>query len=179
MLRGFWNAVFLLCVILAAAPAASAAETGSILVETTGGTVALYRVGEINGQAFVLDEGYGGGLLTLEEILSPNLARWLLGQAKSGTIKAPDICGKALFSDLEPGLYLLSQRTAPPGSNPFAPILLPIPWDGEIWDVSIAPDEQYQMPITGDPHPCGSWILGIILSAMGLVICIHYGKRFT
>ena len=157
----------------------NAYEAGSILVETCGGAVALYKVGNMNGQAFVLEDAYGGDSVTLEDTFSPELAAWLDAQAKSGQIKAPDICGKVLFSDLEAGLYLVAQRSAPSGSAPFAPFLVCIPWDGSLWNVSINMEDPEQQPVTEDSANPGLFLWLMALSLAGLSACIYQGKSST
>lgn len=172
ILRAFFAAVLLL---LFAIPSL-AVQRGSILVETCGGAVALYRVGSVNGQNFLLSEDYGGETVTFDELLSPNLAAWLDGQSKSGQIKAADLCGKVLFSDLEPGLYLVAHRSAPAGCDPFAPFLLSIPWDGEQWDINIKLPQSELPPVTEDPANPGAWMMGVALSMLGLAVCIRQGR---
>lgn len=153
-----------------------AVEYGSILVETSGGTVALYRVGEINGQGFLLNEEYGGDSLCYDDLLSENMAAWLDGQSKSGQIKAADISGNVLFPDLESGLYLLAQRSAPSGSDIFTPVLVPIPWDGTQWDIHLDMEADQMQPQTEDRGSPGLWIMGMISSALALVVCIQRGR---
>lgn len=152
-------------------------EAGSILVETCGGAVALYKVGTVNGQVFVLDDTYGGDSVTLEDTLSPELAAWLDGQVKSGQIKAPDLYGKVLFPDLEEGLYLVAQRSSPSGSVPFQPFLVSIPWDGDQWHVSIDLEITEQLPRTEDPGNPMLFLWLTIISLLGLWACIYHGNQ--
>lgn len=175
--RIFSILVAVMAVVLLAVPAA-ALETGSILVKTWGGAVALYRVGSQNGQEFWLNEEYGGGSVTLEEILSPNLAQWLDAQAKSGVIKAPDIYGEALFTDLEPGLYLLAQRSAPVGKEPFEPFLISVPWDGSQWHLRIDTEAVIQ-PQTDDPGQPVPLFLLMLLSGIGLIATIRQRREWA
>lgn len=154
-----------------------AAQTGSILIHTCGGAVALYRVGGINGQSFLLDEAFGGGMVTVEDSFSPNLAAWLAGQAKTGVVKTPDMQGKVLFSELEPGLYLLSQPSAPAGAIPFEPFLVSIPWDGALWNVGVDPVLPEPLPVTEDPARPVPWFVGMAMSALGLFVCLRQGSR--
>ena len=151
---------------------ASAAETGSILVKNWGGAVALYRVGCLNGQEFWLNEEYGGGSVTLEEILSPNLALWLDSQSKAGVIKVPDLWGEVLFSELKPGLYLIAQRSAPAGQVPFEPFLVSVPWDGSQWHLRIDMEDTIQ-PQTDDSAQPVPMLLLMLLSGIGLIATIR------
>lgn len=151
-----------------------ATQTGSIHVETTGGTVALYQVGEINGQSFRLWEEYGGGYVEHTDILSSNLAAWLYEQVKNGQIKATDIYGDAAFDMLNPGLYLLSQPSTPSGQDAFEPFLIAIPWDGYVWDIDLNLE---QLPRTGENTMSAIWIYTMLISAAGIVIFMHNRKK--
>jgi len=151
-------------------------QTGSIQVETTGGTVALYKVGEINGQNICLYGEYGGGILTQDDILSANLAAWLNERVKNGQIKATDIWGDVSFDSLDPGLYLIAQPSTPSGQNPFEPFLLVMPWDGYVWDIHV---DLELLPKTGESARPELWMLGMLLSAAGVGLCLFWRRRLA
>lgn len=151
-----------------------AAQTGSIRVETTGGTVALYKVGDINGQSICLHEEYGGGTLEEDDILSSNLAAWLNERVKNGHIKDTDIWGDTIFDGLEPGLYLIAQPSTPSGQNPFDPFLIAMPWDGYVWEVNV---DLELLPPTGESPIPAMWVAGMIFSAAGIGVCLHIKKN--
>lgn len=148
---------------------AKAAVTGSICVKTNGGTVGLYPVGDINGQAYRLYDTYGGGILEDGDILSSHLAAWLYEQAQSGQIKASDIGGEVVFSDLQPGLYLIVQPSAPSEQKTFDPFLISIPWDGYMWEVTLNLE---QLPQTGEHFVPTIWLFAMAVSAAGIGICL-------
>ena len=148
---------------------ASATQTGSIRVETNGGTVALYKVGDINGQTMRLFEEYGGGMVTEEDILSANLAAWLNEQTRNGQIKDTDLWGDTLFDGLSPGLYLLSQPSTPSGQTPFDPFLIVMPWDGYVWEINV---DLELLPQTGSAGIPDIWIWTMVISTLGIGICI-------
>jgi len=152
----------------------AAAQTGSIRVETTGGTVALYKVGEINGQSFNLYPEYGGATLGQEDILSANLAAWLNEQAKNGVIKATDIWGDTIFDGLEPGLYLIAQPSTPSGQSPFDPFLIALPWDGYVWEVNV---DLELLPPTGESPMPDIWLAVMFLSIVGIGICMPWKRK--
>lgn len=168
MNRRIWLIFTVLAAMLFLTVPVKAAQVGSICVKTNGGTVGLYPVGDINGQVYRLYDTYGGGILTQEDILSSNLAAWLYEQAKSGQIKASNIRGETVFTDLQPGLYLITQPSAPSGQKTFAPFLIAVPWDGYLWDIDLNLD---QLPQTGERSVTTIWIFAMILSAAGLSLC--------
>lgn len=152
----------------------SAEQTGSIRIETTGGTVALYKVGQINGQNICLYEEYGGAVLTQTDILSANLAAWLNENVRNGQIKATDVWGDVTFENLEPGLYLIAQPSTPSGQSPFEPFLIVMPWDGYVWEVSV---DLELLPQTGESAIPQMWIYGMLLSAAGIGLCLLWRKQ--
>jgi hypothetical protein len=153
---------------------ACAVQTGSIRIETTGGTVALYQVGEINGQAVRLFDAYGGGIVGEDDILSANLAAWLNERAQNGHIKDTDLWGDTLFDGLPAGLYLLAQPSTPSGQKPFAPFLIMMPWDGYMWEVTVDMEE---LPQTGGEAIPAMWIGSMAFSAIGIGICMLWRKK--
>lgn len=162
------------CIIVWSIPV-NAVQEGMIKVKTTGGTVALYKIGQINGQSFCLYPEYGGGNLSEDDILSSNLAAWLSEEAANGHIIAADIGGNVVFENLDAGLYLVVQPSTPSGQTPFDPFLIAIPWDGYVWQVDV---DMKQLPLTGDgPLPLYAMV-GMILSVMGIGWCMLYRKRF-
>ena len=79
-----------------------------------GGSLTLYRVGVIApaGDRFILVEALAQDGPSLEDLQDPELAKVLSDLAVShglAPITAPVSGGKAAFSQLEPGLYLVSQ----------------------------------------------------------------------
>ena len=176
MFRRTLTSIICIAVLLCLTIPAMALQTGRIRVETNGGTVALYRVGQINGQGFLLLEAYGGGYLDQGDILSNNLAAWLNEQAKNGHIKATDVWGNAEFDDVETGLYLIAQPSTPSGQEAFAPFLVAMPWDGYVWDINLDLD---QLPQTGETNAPAIWICTMLISALGIAICMQYRWKIT
>jgi len=146
-----------------------AAENGSILLTMRGGTAALYRVGDLNGQSLILREEYGSVPVSQEEILSPELAQRLQERGGSGLIKAADVRGEVLFSGLESGLYLVTQPSTPSGQEPFAPFLVCLPWDGGQWNVEV---NLQSIPQTGDYVDPGMWWVAMTASVLGIACCV-------
>lgn len=163
-------------IIFGLALSAKASQTGSIQIKTTGGTVALYKVGQINGQSIHLYEEYGGGIVGEMDILSDNLAGWLNERAQNGHIKDTDIWGDTLFENLSPGLYLVTQPSTPSGQQPFEPFLIIMPWDGDMWEITV---DLEMLPQTGSSIVPDIWILAMLLSALGVGTCIWYRKKIV
>ena len=100
--------------VLIWAPSASAAvNRGSIQIRldagdlaVTNGALTLYQVGIRVEDGYRLTEGFGGGIVRLEDTTSENLAQWLAeSAAESGVTMLLDADGNAVFPDLEEGLY--------------------------------------------------------------------------
>jgi len=70
----------------------------------------------------------------------------------------------------------LSQRSAPAGCTLFDPFLLSVPWDGVEWNLNIQVEQPEMQPATADSAKPATWIIGIILSALGLAACIKQGS---
>ena len=156
------------------AVSAAATETGSIQIKTTGGTVGLYKVGQINGQVVRLYEEYGGGIVSEIDILSENLAGWLSERAQNGHIKDTDIWGDTLYDGLSAGLYLVTQPSTPSGQKPFAPFLIVMPWDGNMWEIVV---DLEQLPQTGSSGVPDLWVWTMGASVLGIGVCMCCRKK--
>ncbi len=115
-------------------------QTGSIEVTmkqeevvVPGGTLTLYRVGEIqqkNGDySFGLVDDFADSGASLEDITSPELAEGLAGyaQVEKGNTLQIDENGNVMFDDLELGLYLVVQYDAAEGYENVSPFLVSVP----------------------------------------------------
>lgn len=116
----------------------------------SGGTLTLYRVGDIyedNGNySFVLSGDFSGSKEPLEDIESATLAKSLADYAKNnkltGITQTIGNDGKTVFTNLELGLYLLVQNKAAQGYNAVDPFLVSLPMmeDGTyIYNVDASP----------------------------------------
>ena len=143
-------AALLLCLsLLCALPvAASAVETldesqkGTITVEmrydgkaVTGGALTAYRVGaaeEIDGDGCFVKtpemEGFAG---SYEDVSDPELAEDVAAYVEAQNVPscatAENKAGKASFTGLELGLYLVVQTEASEGYEPLKPFLVSVP----------------------------------------------------
>lgn len=132
-------------------------KTGSITIElrdkadketAIGGTVRLHKVGDItirNGNlAFVLTSEFAGSGLSLEDVNAADLPGELLDYAEeneiAGTLVKSNSAGKATFSNLSVGLYLISQKTAVSGYYKVSPFLVVLPMYSNTsgWDYTIS-----------------------------------------
>ena len=166
-------------------PVAAAAETlGSIQVQldagdlaVVNGTVNLYQVGIRTEEGYRITEAFGGGIVRFEDTDSSVLAKWLAETAdQAGDSMLLDADGNAVFSELEEGLYMLVQTERIDGFYPINPVLMTIP-EGDCWDIKIyrqpAPIVT-ELPKTGQSPLPFLGILGMLLSAAGLILC---GKK--
>lgn len=97
-----------------------------------GGELELYRVGDVREDDgdffFALTEAFGGTALTEADMNDDQLAADLaekLPETADATAKIEE--GQAVFADVEPGLYLVYQKTATPGFAAMNPFLLSMP----------------------------------------------------
>ena len=116
-----------------------------------GGKLALYKVGDVaendGNYSFVPVEAIRGDIPEFGDIESPELAGKLAKLEKKLTpVTAEPVTvgkdGKATFSDLTFGLYLVVQKTAASGYRKIAPFLVSVPY--------LYRDE-YQYELTSQP----------------------------
>ena len=177
--------MWLVCVavwLFSLSTVASAAENrGSIQVKleagdlpVINGAVTLYQVGIKMEEGFRITEGFGGGLVRKSDADSEKLAQWLAESAEeAGMSMLLDADGNAVFSELEEGLYMLVQTERIDGFYPIYPVLLTIPQE-ENWDVLVhkAPVPVVtELPKTGQSPIPFLGVLGMVLSATGLLLC--------
>ena len=123
----------------------------------SGGTLTLYRVGAIQesdgNYSFVLTGDFKDCGESLDDIqsaqLAKNLAQYAADHSLSGTVKEIGRNGTVVFSDLEPGLYLLVQETAPEGYEKIDPFLVTVPMEEDgsyVYDVDASPKVEPNKP---------------------------------
>jgi len=166
--------LFVLFMLLPLGSKAAATEmTGCIRVtlETKGGEVILSRVGTESSGGYRLRGEYGGGYIPEPDALSPMLALWLAENDTEGTVRILDADGRACFSNLEPGLYLVKHRDAL-ADEVTAPFLVQLPCCGE-WEVDATPAKTapMELPQTGQSPELFFGLAGLLLSSAGLLSC--------
>ena len=147
--------------------------SGTIRVDIGGaGEVTLYRVGILDRDFYRLSDEHGGGTLTFDDVLMPELAEWLAARATGGIARKTE-GGIAEFTGLSDGLYLAVQTEERLGYEDFQPFLISLPWDGEVWYLDVKP-EMYLLPPdtpqTGDRSfvVLSSWVMAA--SMLGLLV---------
>lgn len=115
------------------------------------GKLSMYKIGDIAVSGsdcfFVLTDGLENSSISLEDPSDPELAETLEGIASAyglSSVVASIEKGKAEFTDVEPGLYLITQSEAQSirGFEPIKPFLISVPnnKDGEYcYDVEATP----------------------------------------
>ena len=181
MRKGMW----LVCVavwLFSLSTVASAAENrGSIQVKleagdlpVINGAVTLYQVGDKVEEGYRIREAFGGGIIRQSDADSEKLAQWLAESAEeAGMSMLLDADGNAIFSELEEGLYMLVQTERIDGFYPIYPVLLTIPQEDN-WDLLVhkAPVPVVtELPKTGQSPIPFLGVLGMVLSATGLLLC--------
>lgn len=169
-------------------PAAMAAEQyGSVRVKldaedlaVTNGAVTLYQVGNRVEEGYRITESFGGGIIRQADADSVNLAQWLAeSAAEAGITRLLDADGCAVFSELEEGLYMLVQTERMDGFYPILPILLSVPqessWDLEIYKKPVP--VVTEIPKTGQSPAPFLGVLGMLLSASGLLLCSKKSRK--
>lgn len=155
------------------------AATGTVRIDIGGkGEITLYSVGKAEGDGYRLSESYGGGFVTFDDILSPDLAAWLAQRGKNGISQETEQ-GSAAFTGVEEGLYLVVQTGEREGYYAFNPFLISMPWDGNMWEIDASPKMEQrptETPQTGEDSGLVPAIGAMILSAIGLAGC-GYIKR--
>ena len=161
--------IILFLLLLSGLTVSASAAEGSIRVRTQAEQVTVHYVGLPEGTGFRLLEACGGGYLTFDDTLSPELAAWLSGRTVDG-ISREIKEGSAWFSELEEGLYLVTSE----GDHEFAPFLVSIPWDGYHWEVEVTP-ETAAIPQTYDPI----WLFQamMLFSGAGSILLIRRRKN--
>lgn len=133
------------------------------------GSLTLYRVGDI----IYSDGGYGFtpvselkdtgiSLKKLNDTELPGKLEALAVLRKLGPIRQSVSKGEAVFSELQPGLYVVTQteKEACDGFEPIRPFLMSLPqWDGKTYvydrkaQPKVALEKIPEQPATTEPHP--------------------------
>lgn len=180
--RWSWLLLAAVLILTAALPAQSYAappdlgKKGSISLKmkdpdtgntVSGGKLKLYSVASVSVEdgkySFVYRKGFSGCTLPLGELESPELAEGLAAYAEQNKAEGKETAvgedGKAGFTELETGLYLIVQTEASSGYYPVSPFLVTIPGknaDGWLYDVDAAPKlELERAPEPGKPGEPG------------------------
>ncbi len=119
-----------------------------------GGSLTLYRVGEVvendGDYAFALVEELDNTGIVLNDLQSASLAEKLAEEVKdskfTGATQTIDGNGKAVFEDLELGLYLAVQNKAASGYEKADPFLITLPmYDGEAYQYEVDASPKVQL----------------------------------
>lgn len=171
-------------------------RTGTISVDMTyddvavpGGTVTLYRVGDVvsddGNYLFELGDDYQGSGVVLDDLQSPEaaeaLAAWADDHGLRGTTVAIDDEGHAVFTDVELGLYLVAQHEPADGYMAIDPFLIGMPntVDGAyVYDVDATPKLELvqapEPPVTPEediPQTGDSMLPFVMVFAGGVLAC--------
>lgn len=144
------------------------------------GEVILYPVGDIVENDFLLSTDFGGGMIKQEDIQSDVLAEWLAELADTGGIeRILDADGRACYSGLPEGLYLIQEKQTEVNQKSFDPILVSIPTNGA-WTVGVFPRSRTivsEAPKTGQFMSPLIGAMGLVLSILGLCACVDRIRR--
>lgn len=185
------------CTVFAAAmllglssPAHAAEDVGSIRVSLNlgelpaiNGIVTLYQVGTPMADGYRMADIFGGGIVKDADAQSPYLAKWLAEAAGDSGLRQPlDPDGNAEFSNLQEGLYLVTQTERTDGFYSFEPFLLKLPNETR-WhlQVNVEPEpivaDTLANPQTGQPAAPLLGAMGMAASAAGLSVCMDKKRR--
>ena len=130
----------------------------------------MYRIGE----------NFGSGVVRAEDTASQELALWLADAAGDfGWTINVDVEGDVTFSGLTDGLYLLLQTQRTDGFHPISPQLVTIPCSGA-YQVHLNPATNpiiCDNPQTGQPITPLLGAMGMVLSGVGLYLCLDRRKK--
>ncbi len=167
--------MFTLCVPVRADETASRqpdyTRTGSITVDihessgkkVPGGTLTAYEVASAADNAFRYTEAFAGCSVDLSKVgtgksgepeLSASLAAYAAQNGIKGTTVTISSEGRAVFSNLELGLYLIAQETPAAGYQAIAPFSVTVPyWDGKqlLYDLNANPKPETAKPVVTPP----------------------------
>lgn len=159
-----------------------------------GGEMTLHRAGDIHeddgNYSFILTDEFEDSRISLEKPQSAETAKKLASYASAekieGQIQKIGTDAVTVFSDLEPGLYLLVQSKAAKGYKPAEPFLVTLPMlVGETYHYhvdagpKVSPVEKEEDPNPEQPKTGQSslpmWMFS--LSAIGLLILTRKRDR--
>ena len=216
-ITSLWIALLLLIVPEAlAAPQIDRDQTGSITVQivckgeaVSGGSITIFRVASLDeALRFQPVEEFADVKVDLNEKLSAAKIRTLAEFAEARKVKGQTVSigsdGRAGFSDLKTGLYLVMQQEESEGYLPIKPFVVSIPMvinEQCHYDVDASPKTETSSVATDPtdptepskpsvPEPPGlpqtgqtNWpvpvltIMGLILLLTGAVLCFGKGRR--
>lgn len=164
--------VFGIPLAASAHPVPDMTRKGSVTVSMTyqnkpvsGGTLALYKVGEVHEDdgnfSFVPVREIKSLISEYKDIQSPELAGTLSKYAEQKKITALKTVtvgedGKAVFSNLDLGLYMVIQTAAASGYKKTSPFLVSVPYldKGEyVYDVKSTPKNDLKRETEKTPKP--------------------------
>ena len=187
MRKMLWLVCLAICLLTGTTKAAAAENQGSIRVKlevgdlpVINGAVTLFQVGTSTAEGYRIAEDFGGGIVRKDETDSRKLAQWLAETAQTnGRSMLLDADGTAYFSDLEEGLYILVQTERIDGFYPIYPVLLTIPRENQ-WDVELFREPipvVTEIPQTGQSPIPFFGILGMVISSIGLLLCVKKNRN--
>ena len=142
-----------------------------------GASVALCRAGEAIPEGYLLERRFGGGVIMGEDIFSRDLARWMADSAGDVLTATTDREGRAQFTDLAYGLYLVTQPEPKAGYHKMEPYLLCI--SPELPMADTYPEILRQNPRTGDPMLPVLAGASMGMSFLMLIFCVHSLRKAT
>ena len=174
MIRKFVCTVCAVCVLLGGAVSASAqTEGGRVDVVVRRGEtplegcqVEIFRAGEALEEGYRLEQAFGGGVILMQDVFSPDLARWMAEGAENGFAAETDAEGRASFGELAFGLYLV---TSP--EEEFLPYLVSV--SQELPYIDTYPQSEritFALPKTGMPPQVEVSLWGLPVSILGLAL---------
>ena len=135
--------------------------------------VTLFRVGSLERDGYRLTDEHGGGKVTFDDVLLPELAAWLAQRAKGG-ISRETKQGIAEYTGLSEGLYLAVQTD---GKDAFPPVLISLPWDGDVWNLDIHPHGEPSVPDSPKTGDRGLVIWSSLFMTAAMIGLLVIGSR--
>ena len=175
MMKKFLCVVYAACLVLVLSlPAMAVEETGAVDVVVRRGRtpvegckIELFWAGQALEEGYRLEKTFGGGVILMQDVFSPDLARWMAEGAENGLTGQTDSEGRVTFRELPFGLYLVVDQEG----EVFAPYLVSVSQEFPYIDTYPQLESPaYTLPRTGMPGPVESAMLSLPASLAGLMI---------
>ena len=144
----------------------------------TGGTVTVYPVGIPIPGGYQLTDGLANWQIREGDVCTPEFALWIVEQRDLEGITQPiNAGGTAVFENLEPGLYLITQQNPADLFLPFSPLVV-ILQDGQTQEVFPELEVDLDLiPQTGDHGAPVLWAIIAVLAVYGAFLLSDYLLR--
>lgn len=170
-------------VILVGIPVLASENTGSVCIipkwrgnREVEAQIVLYRIGALTEDSCRITDGLADWIISRQEMQSDDFLQWAISQSwKDKQICTVSAGQRAVFENLEEGLYLITASELAAGYPAFSPFLVPLHGKNNM-HVVISPGNgnSSEIPRTGDyPAP----IFMAMLLSSGIIIFMVFTEN--